>query len=670
MVVGLAALSAVAELSAQTIKPEFSLSPAFDSPRGHAPIQLNAHLAWSSIDLLEGRLELEFYVNQQPVHTWVSRDVVLSASELTLPVMAPPALLPSDADHLSVRARFMTEQTTYDLEIHDVPYPPDFKRALTIGIVHPETAGLPPSDFKTPFQDRFAWVEPFRLDAAQPNADWARHLTCRTMALEPELFPDEPLELVAFDLLLVTGAGLSDLDDRQLDALARWVEAGGALCVAGAQARMTAHQSFLSRVCGSTPVDPLLAFDDDGHVRFVPDADSQWLLAAPGVGRAIVTFEPVDVETSAWRRDLLELWRVRPRQIENILSTGNWEFPVEQDFLLLDPGFQPMRPGTRSDMISLQSHLLPDRVEGVPLPTVAMLLAACLLVVGPGDYLLLGWFNRRRWTWVLFPAVAIGFSIFMVQLATSHMGQTDHRTTLSVVDLTQDGRPARISRFELLFAASEKQIEEELSQTLVVPLDSRPESFSSGYGQIRTPSTPAGSPGVMIGRVPRGYTHVRSLRQWTPRLARYTTMGPRDDTVVPEFDWWRLESGALRDAEQRNALLNDLQAGLPAARIVLLHQQRSWRPDSPPVDADNGEAAGRGPNAAGLPEGFAVGISARAPDGMFHIVSQIAPDAAGNFEDLTLFDRDDPRQWLLLIITADDEGHQYIYRRLIRDGSA
>lgn len=684
--VGLALLSGGADLSAQVITPEFALSPAFDSPRSQAPVQLNAHLSWSSMDLLEGRLELEFYANQRLVHTWVSREVVLAKSEVTLPVMAPPAVLPSAADYLSVRARFIAAQTTYDLDIHDVPYPPDFKRALTIGIVHPETAGMPPSDFTTPFQDRFAWMEPFRLDSALPNADWARHLTCRTIMVEPDLFTDEPLELVAFDLLIVTGAGFSDLDDDQLDALARWAEAGGALCVAGASSRTAAHRSFLNRITGSSPVEPILEFDDDGHVRFLPGNESHWLLAAPGVGRALVTCQPVDVDTPAWRRDLLELWRVRPEQIENILATGNWEYPLEHEFMLREPQFQPLRPDPTSHVPWLQSHLMPNRVEGVPLPTVAILLAACLLAVGPGDYFLLGWLNRRRWTWALFPAVAIGFAIFMVRLANSHMGQSDYRTTLSVVDLTRDGRPARTSRFELLFTASEKQIEEELSQTLAVPLVSWQESFVSGYGEVRTPSIPDGAPPVTIGRVPRSYTQVRGLRKWTPRLARYTTLAAGDETVAPEFDWWQIEPGALRNADQRQIILDDLQTTLPEAQIVLRRGDESWRPTSgaaaprrvddvasEPPSARPGSVSGDEEAAAGertlpeLPEQFAMAISERPAEGMFHIVSQISPNAAGNFEDLTIFDSGDPRQWLLLIITADDQGDYQVYRRLIRE---
>ena len=673
----LAALSAGTQLSAQGLQPKLSLSPVFDAPRSHAPIQLDATLSWASADLLVGHLKLQFYVGGRLIHTWDSREVILSSGEVTLPVMLPPTLLTLERDTLNAHALFITDETSHDLDLHDVLYPVDFKRALTVGIVHPESGGMPPSDFTTPFQDRFAWVAPFRLDDALPDADWSRHLNCRTMLIDPDLVPDEPLELVAFDLLIVTNQGLTGLDDGQLDAIAGWTEAGGAVCVAGEFAQNTDHQSFLARIAGSSPVSPLFDFDDDGNIQPLLGRRPQWMLSSPGVGRAIVTFEPVDVGTPEWRSDVLNLWRIRPRQIDSIVETGAWSFPLPENYFMGALSLGPLRAETASEPDLLQLHLMPDRVEGVPLPTVALILVACLLAVAPGDYFLLTLLNRRRWTWILFPAIAIGFAIFTVRLARSHMGQADHRNTLSVIDLTQDGRPARTSRFELLFAASEKEIRSELTNTLVVPLESRPAILDNGFGlssiPVSTPST-AGPPGVVVGRVPREYTNLQRLRQWTPQLTRYTTIGPGDNAVVPEIDWSEFNAASLQATDRRDTLLNHLQDQLPAAQILLLHLNDSWKPDrlptestTEPSDLTDDEA---GTNVHGLPVSFLTTISARARSGYFHIVSQISPNAAGNLEDLTLLDDTDPGQWLLLIVTSDEEGNYSIYRRLIRDKNA
>lgn len=54
--------------------------------------------------------------------------------------------------------------------------------------------------------------------------------------------------------------------------------------------------------------------------------------------------------------------------------------------------------------------------------------------------------------------------------------------------------------------------------------------------------------------------------------------------------------------------------------------------------------------------------------GLFSIVSQISPNAAGDFEDLSIVDSDDANQLLLVIVTR--QGNDYVvFRRLFHKGS-
>jgi hypothetical protein len=48
---------------------------------------------------------------------------------------------------------------------------------------------------------------------------------------------------------------------------------------------------------------------------------------------------------------------------------------------------------------------------------------------------------------------------------------------------------------------------------------------------------------------------------------------------------------------------------------------------------------------------------------LFTIVSQISPTGADNFEDLTVLDTTDPRQWLVVVVVREGEDY-LIYRRL------
>jgi hypothetical protein len=53
----------------------------------------------------------------------------------------------------------------------------------------------------------------------------------------------------------------------------------------------------------------------------------------------------------------------------------------------------------------------------------------------------------------------------------------------------------------------------------------------------------------------------------------------------------------------------------------------------------------------------------RTPRGLFAVVSQISPNGASNFEDLTLLDNTAPNQWLL-VVTVREGANFTVYRRL------
>ena len=51
------------------------------------------------------------------------------------------------------------------------------------------------------------------------------------------------------------------------------------------------------------------------------------------------------------------------------------------------------------------------------------------------------------------------------------------------------------------------------------------------------------------------------------------------------------------------------------------------------------------------------------PSGLFRIVSQVAPQGAGSFEDLAFYDSSDPNQWALVIMTTEGDEFQ-VFRKL------
>ena len=144
----------------------------------------------------------------------------------------------------------------------------------------------------------------------------------------------------------------------------------------------------------------------------------------------------------------------------------------------------------------LRNLLLPQSTRLIPMPVVAAILGAFVLIVGPGDWFVLGWLRRRRWTWLTFPVVAAAFTALTVAAAEHYLGSEDHRSALVITDVGRGGRVLRESRLELLFAARDKEAATELRQTLAVPTaihDANAAYSSESRGQRSRRSTTANS---------------------------------------------------------------------------------------------------------------------------------------------------------------------------------
>lgn len=651
-----------APLLAREAAPGLALVPVFESPRSHSPLQLEARLLWDDPHVLEGRLQLDFYVGEQRIHTWISRDIVLSGGELSLPVMVPSVILPTERAFLNIDATFTTAHGSYHYpeELHTL-YWADWKRVQVIGVVHSAVQSLASIRLGGPSSGNTHWLTPFRLDEQAPDPEYSRHLSCRVLQVDPNRLPDQPLELAEFDVLILTREGFTQLTPRQLQALAAWTEAGGAVCVDVGQARIHAQQQFLQQLLSSLPGAPVV-FDSNGQILpFLPESPA-WVLASPGLGRALVVWGTVDLDAPSWRAAVLALLRLRSAQVANVVATGAWQPPPSSIHALQNKSYHPLMPDrAHQSLAELRRVLMPARIVSIPFRTVALLLGCCLLAIGPGDYFLLTWLNRRRWTWLLFPSIALATSLYAVHLAQSGIGRADLRTSMTFVDLTHEGRTARTSRYELHFAAAEKDLQQEFKQALITPMELRLDYHLDADGDPMLIPAPAGiltasAPPAFIGRVPTNYVSRRHVRQWEPQLARTTVLGPDESVAVPDFPWERITVDAMQNAQQQAQLLADLQSSLSAAAVVLLHQdQKIVRSSLSPADER-------------LTAVLELSRKLSCPDhsGYFHLVSQIAPNAGGNFEDLALHDKTDPGQWLLLIIVPDGDGNFTIYRRLLR----
>ncbi|MCA8999692.1 MAG: hypothetical protein KDA80_22035 [Planctomycetaceae bacterium] len=654
---------------AQSQAPKVSLISRFDSPRSHAPVQFEASVSWNSPQVLEGSLVLDFYVAQRRVHTWRSNDVVLSASEVVLPIMMPPMILPTEQTPLDIRAAFVTEDRVFTYpEEQDLPYWVDWKRMQVIGIVHPQSETTMSAEFRDDGRDTASPLSVFRLDSLLPHRDWSRHLASRTVPVDPEDAPSSGLEWMAFDLVIVTASGLQQMNDRQLRSLADWVQGGGLVCVSGKVARGSEQQIFLEQVSESTTLAPRIAFDSEGNLRTLERQEVNWISATPGVGRSLVMTDSVAQNDSRWQQAILELWRVRPDQRTTILETGALSLPDHKNYETNPnrPNYFPFAPDELAAN-GIRQVLMPERLEGVPLTTVATLLGLCLLVIGPVEYFVLSAIGKRRWTWIVFPTVALLFSGYTVRMAQSHMGETDAVRSLTIVDLDEQGQPVRESRFELFFAATEKDLVQNYKNTLVSALEYREAVEvddlyyqSSSVRQRGVTEFLRTEPLTFQGRAPLDYTVERRVQQWKPQIVRTTRLGTDIEATVPSLRWAELTLDQLRDVRTQRQVLEDITSRSKNTRVWLMH------------GTEIVESASKGPD----PEsnlsnetlsGVCRSLSSQAETGIFDIVSHISPNGAGTLEDLAIWDSTDLSQWLLLILVEGESGDHHLYRLLMQE---
>ncbi|HUG93629.1 MAG TPA: hypothetical protein VML55_22505 [Planctomycetaceae bacterium] len=202
-------------------------------------------------------------------------------------------------------------------------------------------------------------------------------------------------------------------------------------------------------------------------------------------------------------------------------------------------------------------------------------------------------------------------------------------------------------------------------------------------------------PPTYDGRPPSSYTLSEWLPQWTPHLHRRFRIRPPGEFV--EFDWDALPGLAstanVRPAEVTEAAEPQDLVELFAEHfgsdvtVALLHRgQRQVLADgaglfaeSVRVQDDDHAASGEdflfelcapgataGPSAQSYvtgPQGSLRPVPSGQTGGVFSLISQLAPTGGSNFEDLSLLDPSDDRQWLLLVAVRHENGW-HLYRKL------
>lgn len=679
------------------------------SSRTHGPIAVVWRLRSESTGLIRGNLIATVFDGDGVVMRVTTDELALTTGEQSFRMVLPAI----DSSHggnftglsgVRVSLRFAGPDLKVNLGEFPLRVSDQWERTLSVAVCDPWQTQI------TAELQQF--VAALRIET-HCSIDKDQSVATVPCHYRPRDLGTEPLSYCAFNILLLAREGLAELRPEQLDAISDWVNGGGALCVVPDNIPLSRdHVEFLDRLAGGTAGREPLIPDSAGRLTL---AGTPPRLVSYGLGRVALLPGTRDQPVSGvedLRRAIAFLWRMRRDRSDAFIATGKWGLPAAATPTATTNGvawdrdyFKQVRsqrnrglvPAPLQSADQLLEKLIPRTMRLLPLPLVGLILAGYVLLIGPVDYIGLGFLKQRKWTWVLFPAVTIAVTLATVKLSHWFMGNTDTPKRVVVADVGGKGLVARTSEYRLKVSGTERTFETEVVGGLFNVIEYR--RFGSGgwYNHIvnvqqgRDDDNRGSDSPMMFGRIPSQYTVRQFLPQWSPRLnrvfriARHQAaasagvgsgggegeMAGRYGLIEPlEFDFSQFESagldgvGAFVEPETQGRL-RDAVARIPGLAGAYLARGSRLTPLAGPMvgrvftlgDFANTQPRMYVPGTVGgqQPDEFLTNICVNANDGLFEVLSQLAPHGGADFEDLPLIDAGDPRQWMLVICVERGE---------------
>ena len=255
--------------------------------------------------------------------------------------------------------------------------------------------------------------------------------------------------LSGLDVLLIHDADTGALSVEQARAVERWVLAGGHLIVAGGDVwqRTTAGVGELlpvtvsgSRVSEDVgelasyvrlPADPLRGRTVVAEAALKPGAtilaaqDDLILIARHRIGAGLVDFLALDPQAEPLRS-----WNGLPAVWYALVASAGQQPPWAD-------GFNDWT-AARQATLTLFHMVLPGLLQ------LCAFLLAYIALVGPINYAVLRWLNRREWAWVTTPALIALFSVLAYSVGFNLRGSAPTINRLTVIRLWPGRSEAQI----------------------------------------------------------------------------------------------------------------------------------------------------------------------------------------------------------------------------------
>ncbi|MFM8581270.1 MAG: hypothetical protein ACKOFW_07185, partial [Planctomycetaceae bacterium] len=328
----------------------------------------------------------------------------------------------------------------------------------------------------------------------------------------PDL-PADPLLYTACDVLLLTGGNLAELRPDQRGAIEPWLAAGGVLALVLSPASLRSESlAWLNRIAvgegeGWLEPDPVT-----GLVQL--PAGESLRLSRYGLGRvAIFAADPAGdlADRQRLATALPFLWGWNAEQSAEFRASPEWR-PGLSDASLHGELFWPQTWENPTappyfPIASIRQRFLPADMRPLSLAIMACLMGAYVLLIGPLDYLLLGRWKARRWTWITFPAITLLITFSLVTLSNLQLSGMEHGPALLLIDLDGGNRPVRVTRLECQIASREQLLTRSIQRGWIST-----ESYSPNTEIVPRFRLQPGREQVVDVEVP----------QWSPRLIRET----------------------------------------------------------------------------------------------------------------------------------------------------
>ncbi len=582
-------LSFVIQHSAVAEALTFSLDTNAIHLRKDAPVALDANLTWAGPGLLEGRLEFSMQRGAHPAGMVRTQEIVMQPGKRVVPVLLPPPPATENGDGLAVHVSFVGKSGTWDFG--------DQKLGI-YGFASNELVFCVPRTDRRITELDTARERSLHLDTLRPKLDAKSYLsfTILTSGVRVENLPAHPTGWCAYDAVYLDGPAFAALGEKQLTGLRRWIEGGGSVWVCADVPAQERHVAFLDALCASHGSQKTFTSSDGGRIT-APGREP--LVLRPGLGVAVIvthTADEKEFSEKPWRAAVAALWKLPPEQVREVAAEGVWsdnwaQQQIQRRYFNNELALHSLWT-TTAGMDSLK----PDAPKPVPLAIVGTALVVLLLGVGPGDFFLLGWLRRRRWTWLLFPACCVLCAWWIGRAAERSIGSDDRRGTLRFVDVSRDGRVLRELRYEFLLPARDRQWQLDVEDGVASAVqrawtdDSLNTLASTGIESlVETPRDAVFEwKSTSHGRIQR------SLRQWTPALVRVTTF-PADAKDDSGVQWDTIEARNIKvrlGANQQLIVKDEIPDAPPGLQFWSSEKRAGELPPVLRVDANFGNLSG------------------------------------------------------------------------------